>query len=213
MHQRSRLHPSLCAAFVLLLGACASSEVAKYEAVNPEDIAAEVEVTPSGSAGDSYQFKGPAIDVRAGFGDFASGMLRGGSEFGSSISLQGAYSPASSISHTIVAQLQYTNLLGVYRRYDRAGIDGIDHLNVTTLDTYKQFTPNSVNMTETVGIAISEADLRSRTASGLVLRIATESGNLQELAIPASYISGYLLAVDRSIVPLPEPPTAAEPQP
>ncbi|MCF7981465.1 MAG: hypothetical protein K9K86_05730 [Pseudomonadales bacterium] len=185
--------------YSLFIVGCASSGVAKYGGAQPEDVASEVRISV-GEAPDLLQFTGPLISERAGFGEFTKGMLKGGANFGSQISFEGTQSADLTNVHQIIVQLQYTNLGGVYRRYDRAGIEGLDEqLTVSTLSMDRHYQINSVNMTEAVAITVQEAVLRKLAlTSSVVLKLGNASGNIEQLVIPGSYIKGYLLAVDRA---------------
>jgi hypothetical protein len=195
MYQRSCSAVLVVLPLCIVLCACASTEVAGFAAQTPEEVAAAVAVTQRPEPDGGYDIVAPRISVRAGFSQFATGMLSGGSDFGSAVGLHGASTGAGPVTHRIVAEVQYTNLGGVYRNYDRAGIAGVADLEVVLLDADRHYNINSVNMTETVGIAISDADLRAGAAGGMVLRLSDDSDNLVELTLPASYIAGYLLSV------------------
>lgn len=196
-----RLSPVAMSGLLLpaFLVACASSDVDRFAVADPDSIVTDIAVRPSDSAPGLYTFSGPSIDVRAGYGAFAKGMLRGGSGLGSAISLHGTQTAPERVEHRIVATLQYTNLGGAYRMYDRAGIEGVDALTVETVDRHKQFTPNGVIMTEMIAVGIGDAVLRSLQDADIILRVGTDSGNLQTLQIPRNYIIAYLRAVDRQI--------------
>jgi len=185
----------------MVLAACASSDVDKFSASSPEMISTAIEVRQSDTVPSLYTFTGPSIDTRAGYGAFAKGMLRGGSNLGSAVSLSGTQQSDGQVSHRFVAALQYTNLGGVYREYDHAGIDGVENLRVEPVSRKKQYTPNGVIMTETLGVTIEDAALRSISSADLTLQLSNDSGNLETLEIPANYLRAYLLAVDRTLQP------------
>ncbi len=182
----------------MLLAACASSDVDKYSGSDPVAISGTIEVLKSEITPDLYVFKGPSIDTRAGYGTFAKGMLRGGSNLGSSVYLEGSQQADGGVSHRLVTTFQYTNLGGVYREYHHAAVDGVDSLTVEPASRHKQYTVNGVIMTETVAVAIDDAALRSMSSRNLTLRLSTDSGNLDTVEIPANYLRAYLLAVDRN---------------
>ncbi len=182
----------------ILLAACASSDVDKYSGSDPVAISGDIEVRHSETTPDLYVFKGPSIDTRAGYGTFAKGMLRGGSNLGSSVYLEGSQHTDGKVSHRFVTTIQYTNLGGVYREYNHADVDGVDSLTVEPANRHKQYTVNGVIMTETVAVAIDDAVLRSIGSGNVTLRLSTDSGNLDTVDIPANYLKAYLLAVDRN---------------
>jgi hypothetical protein len=180
--------------FYLTLTAC--SNVQQIESASPEELRNKLEVIYEEDHPDSKIVRGPPINVRAGFGEFSKGLLLGGgANFGNSVYLQARQAREAEWLYEAVVSLQYTNLGGVYRHYDRAGIEGAPPLNLVTLDMDKQFTINSINMTETVSIAIPESFLKSKTNAGFSLVIADDSTHSEELLIPASYLKGFLLGV------------------
>lgn len=180
-----------------LFAACASSDIEKYSASSQEDISTLVEVRPNDTSTNLFTFTGPSIKTRTGYGAFAKGMLRGGSNLGSVVYLQGQQQLDGQVSHRFIVALQYTNLGGVYREYNLANIDGIDNLRVEAVSRNKQYTPNGVIMTETLGVAVEDAALRALSGGDLILQLGNESGNLELLEIPANYLRAYVTAVDR----------------
>jgi len=189
--------------YTALITGCASSGAAKYAAVTPANIAAEVKTSSQQESPNLIIFTGPKIDSRGGFGAFASDlMLSGGATMSTSAFLQGTRAQDLSVAHQIVVTVLYGNLLGVYRDYDRAAIVGIDDaLQVNPLRRHKQYTTSGVTMTETVEITISEAVLRGQTATTMVAKLSNVDGNVEQFEIPGSYISGYLLAVEQGSKP------------
>ncbi len=176
-----------------VLGGCASSGAATYSTQTAAEVATQVEVANSDGV---TAITAPRISSRASFGAFSKGMLTGGADFGNALSLHGQVDAAGTIAHWLVAEVQYTNMGGVYRDYDRAGIAGISELQVSTLAMNRDYTPNSVNMTETLRIDIAEADLRARASEGFTLRLADDDDHVLELPVPASYVAGYLQRFD-----------------
>lgn len=177
---------------VLALVGCASSEIATYDALSSADVAKNVSISRDS---ERTVFTAPKINTRASFGEFSKGMMTGGSNFSSAITLQGEQTPDNVTTHWLYAEVVYTNLGGIYRDYDRAGIEGIAKLNVVPVSMDRHYNINSVNMTEIVKIEIAEAELRAREASGLILRLMDDSDNLIEFNVPPSYIGGYLLSL------------------
>jgi hypothetical protein len=180
---------------ILLLTSCSNLE--EMEDSSPQQISEKVKTTLDESSPGDKTVRAPPISVRAGFGAFSKGLLLGGgASFGNWFHLEAVRDVSGIWSCQIIASLQYTNLGGIYRRYDKAGIEGTAPLTLVTLDMNKQFTINSINMTETLSVALQEPFLRERIDTGFTLVITDDSGNREELAVPASYVAGFLLALE-----------------
>ena len=191
-----RSHSVFIGVLTFFLFSC--SNIDQIESSTPDQITSQVKVT-SAPEGDSKIVTGPLINVRAGFGKFSANLLTGGGAgFGNSLLLEAKGSQEKNWSYRLIASIQYTNLGGVYRHYDKAGIEGAPSLELATLDMNKQITINSINMTETVGISIEKEILTKNLDSGFTLRIADHSNNIEELNVPSSYIKGFIQAVDNN---------------
>jgi len=201
MYQRWLASFVIFVAAAISVAGCASSGASTYSAQTPEAIAAKVEIVEEN---DTAAINAPVISSRASFGEFSKGMLTGGSDFGNAVSLHGQRDANGVLTHWLRAELQYTNIGGVYRDYDRAGIEGIAALTVTPISNDRHYSLNSVNMTEVIRIDLAETDLRASMNSGFTLRLADDSNHIAELTVPASYVAGYLQRVDALLGQLPK---------
>ena len=191
-----RSHTVFIGALTFFLISC--SNIDQIESSTPDQIASQVKVI-SEPEGNYKVVTGPLINVRAGFGKFSANLLTGGGAgFGNSLFLEAKGSLEKDWSYRLIASIQYTNLGGVYRHYDKAGIEGAPDLEVVILDMDKQFTINSINMTETLGISIEQEILTNNLTTGFTFRIADSSNNIEELNVPSSYIKGFLQAVENT---------------
>jgi hypothetical protein len=175
------------------MGGCATSEVVTYSTASPAEIADKITLEKETNR---TIYKAPRLNTRAGFGEFSAGMLSGGANFSSAIWIEGEKPAGTPGSHWLITEVVYTNLGGIYRDYDRAGIEGIAALKVIPVSKDRHYNINSVNMTEIIKVEIAEAELRTRETSGFVLRLMDDSDNLVEYSVPANYIGGYLRAYD-----------------
>lgn len=189
----------ICVLCLSLGGGCASSDVTTYSGKTPEQIAAEVKIVNGSALTDPVTtLRAPSIDIRAGYGQFAKGMLSGGSNFGSAVFQEATKNRDNSFTHRLIVRLDYTNLGGIYREYDRAAIAGISkQLSVKPIERHKDITINGVNMTETIAIDLDESTVEKGASTGMLLEVSNASGNLEKLEVPANYTKGYLVALSR----------------
>ena len=184
--------------WLLTLNLIACSNIETIENTSPDLISSEATVSFDDENPDIKTVRGPTISVRESFGKFTTALLLGGGAgFGSAVHLEGTRDNAGLWTLQAIASIQYTNLGGVYRRYDKAGIEGSPPLVLTTVDMEKQFTINSINMTETVSVTLPESLLKEKSSEGFTLIVADDSGNSEQLTVPASYVSGFLLALEK----------------
>jgi hypothetical protein len=181
-----------CLVLTLTVSSC--SNIDKIEKASPQQLGDEVRIAYDENNPSIKTVRGSDISVLVSFGKAYTGLLLGGgTSIGSSVHLEAIRNALGVWNYQVVASIQYTNLGGVYRHYDKAGIEGEPPLELVTLGMNKHFTVNSINMTEIVSVNLQEELLKSKANSGFTLIITDGSSNKEELLIPASYVTGFLL--------------------
>ena len=132
------LYPQIVLITLITLSGC--SNVEQIRETTPEQLLVEIKTLNSDTQPGLRLLRAPDINDRAGFGKFSASLLTGGgASFGNLVHLQARETGPAAWDFEFVASIQYTNLGGVYRRYNRASIEGAPELVLTTIDMKNEF--------------------------------------------------------------------------